>query len=134
MRKEDYTKTGIYIAYPTSPVLKSIYKAGNYKTMVNNQHTKIGKAQTSFHTRSKDYLGNFDNEAEFIPMALIDEKDLEHAESMILSEINGEFSRVGHAKEWFNTLNRKRISDIIFSTLTTSGIEYESIQSIDCHD
>lgn len=134
MNEEIYKKTGIYIAYPTSSVLKSIYKAGDYKTRVNDQHTKVGIAKDSFKSRSKGYLGNFDNEVEFIPIVFVDKRHLKRAEDMILSEIKLEFSKVGRAREWFDTLNRKRISDLIFNTLATSGIEYETIQSIERND
>ena len=134
MNEEMFKKTGIYIAYPTSPVLKSIYKAGGYKTKVNDQHTKVGIAKDSFKSRSKSYLGNFDNEVVFIPMVFVDKRHLKRAEDMLLSEIELEFCKVGHAREWFDTLNRKRISDLVFSTLATSGIEYKTIQSIECND
>jgi len=103
MNEEYHSKTGIYIAYPTSSVLKSIYKVGGYKTKVNNQHTKVGKAENGFKNREGQYLGNFDNEAEFLPIAYIDKTHLKHAEEIVLSSIKAKFSTVGHAKEWFDT-------------------------------
>jgi hypothetical protein len=120
-------QTGIYIAYPTTPELKSIYRPKNYKTMVNDQHTKIGIAKDSFNSRAKGYYGNFDNEVVFIPLVIIDIKHLELIEKTILSEIKTEFARVGRAREWFNTINRERIIEIVFCTLKLSGIEYERI-------
>ena len=127
MNDEVYAKTGVYIAYPTSSVLKSIYKPKNYKTKVNDQHTKIGIAKDCFHSRRKGYLGNFNNEVEFIPIALIDARHLEHAEKLIICAISIEFAKVGRAREWFNTANRQRISEIINSTLSASGIEHAYI-------
>lgn len=120
-------QTGIYIAYPTTSELKSIYKSKNYKTMVNSQHTKVGIAKDSFNSRSKGYYGNFDNEVDFIPLVIIDVKHLGHIEKIILSEINAEFSKVGRAREWFDTTNRKRVTEIVFSTIVASGIEYKRI-------
>ena len=120
-------QTGIYIAYPTTSELKSIYKPKNYKTMVNDQHTKVGIAKDSFNSRSKGYYGNFDNEVDFIPLVIIDVKHLGQIEKIILSEINAEFSKVGRAREWFDTTNRKRVTEIVFSTIVASGIEYKRI-------
>ena len=134
MNEENYSKTGIYISYPTSPVLKSIYKAGGYKTKVNDRHTKVGKAENGFKNREGQYLGNFDNEAKFIPIVYIDNTHLKHAEEIVLSAIKSKFSTVGHAKEWFDTLDRKKISEIVINTLDISGIKYEAIQSIENND
>lgn len=120
-------KTGIYIAYPTSGELKSIYKPKNYKTLVNAQHTKIGIAKDSFKSRSIGYYSNFDNEIVFTPLVIIDIEHLEQIEKVILSKIKLEFSKVGRAREWFNTTNRKRITEIVFSTIISSGIDYKHI-------
>ena len=127
MNKQMIEQTGIYIAYPTTSELKSIYKPKNYKTMVNNQHTKVGIAKDSFNSRSKGYYGNFDNEVDFIPLFIIDVKHLGQIEKIILSEINAEFSKVGRAREWFDTTNRKKVTEIVFSTIVASGIEYKNI-------
>lgn len=127
MNKQMIEQTGIYIAYPTTSELKSIYKPKNYKTMVNDQHTKVGIAKDSFNSRSKGYYGNFDNKVDFIPLVIIDVKHLGQIEKIILSEINAEFSRVGRAREWFDTTNRKRVTEIVFSTIVASGIEYKRI-------
>jgi hypothetical protein len=127
MNKQIIEQTGIYIAYPTTSELKSIYKPKNYKTMVNDQHTKVGIAKDSFNSRSKGYYGNFDNEVDFIPLVIIDVKHLGQIEKFILSEINAEFSKVGRAREWFDTTNRKRVTEIVFSTIVASGTEYKRI-------
>ena len=131
MNEEIYSKTGIYIAYPTSPVLKSIYKAGNYKTMVNDQHTKVGKAERSFSDRRDEYFSNFGSEAEFIPIAIIEREHVVVAEELIKHAIKIEFSRIGYAHEWFDTVDRDRIREIVIYTLATSEIEYEIIQSLE---
>ena len=125
--EDTFNQTGIYIAYPTTSELKSIYRTKNYKTMVNNQHTKVGIAKDSFNSRSKGYYGNFNNEVKFIQTVIIDIKDLESIEKIILEKIKLEFLIVGRAREWFNTTNRKRITEIIFSTLVDSSIKYECI-------
>ncbi len=122
-----FNQTGIYIAYPTTSELKSIYRPKNYKTLVNDQHTKVGIAKDSFKSRSRGYYGNFDNEVEFIPIVIIDVKYLDQIEKLVLSEIKAEFSKVGRAREWFKTTNYKRITEIIFSTLKSTGIEHERI-------
>ena len=120
-------KTGVYIAYPTSPILKSIYRPKNYKTMVNDQHTKVGIAKDSFASRRKGYVGNFDNEVEFIPIAVVPMEQLIEAENYILDEIRKEYTRVGRAREWFNTSEHQRIVEIVIATLASSGVEHERI-------
>jgi len=127
MDDEINTKTGIYIAYPTSPELKSIYRPKNYKTKVNNQHTKVGIAKDNFNSRKKDYLANFDNEVEFYPIVLVEIEHIDYAESLVISAIKLEFKKVGRAREWFDTSNRQRVSEIILSTLSGSGIECEFV-------
>ena len=122
-----FDRTGVYIAYPTSPAFKSIYRAKNYKTQVNDQHTKVGKAQDSFKSRKNCYLRNFDNETEFLPIALIDWGLLKLAEKLILGAVGTHFSKVGRAHEWFQTTDRKKILEIIARTLTESDIEHELI-------
>ena len=120
-------KTGVYIAYPTSPILKSIYRPKNYKIMVNDQHTKVGIAKDSFASRRKGYVGNFDNEVEFIPIAVVPLEQLIEAERHILSAVRNKYTRVGRAREWFNTPERQRIVEIVVATLATSGFDHERI-------
>lgn len=119
--------TGIYIAYPTTEEMKSIYKPKNYKTLVNNQHTKVGIAKDSFNSRSKGYYSNFDNEVVFTPLVIIEKEHLKAIENTILNEIEKEYRKVGRAREWFNTTNRERIIEIISSTIINSGISHEFI-------
>jgi len=124
-------KTGIYIAYPTSPLLKSIYRPGSYKTKVNDQHTKVGIATKSFASRRKVYFDNFDNEVEFIPITIISSDQLKKAEQLILVEIKRKYKKVGRSREWFNTPKRQEIVEIIISTLAESGIAHEQIPRLE---
>jgi len=87
--------------------LKSIYRPKNYKTRVNDKHTKIGIAKDSFNARSKGYYSNFDNEVIFTPVAIVEKESLEQIEKEILRQIEFEFERVGRAREWFKTTDRK---------------------------
>jgi hypothetical protein len=108
------SKTGIYIAHPTSAVLKSIYKPKNYKTMVNDEHTKVGIAKHSFLARSKGYYSNFDNEVMFKPIVIIEDINLlVIIEKHLLSQIRLEFKRVGRSREWFETNEREKVSDLV---------------------
>ena len=120
-------KTGIYIAYPTSPVLKSIHKAKNYKTKVNNQHTKVGKAKNSFRSRQGGYIKDFDNEVVFKPIVVIEPNLLKEAEDAIKANIKHHYHTVGNAREWFDTADRTRIIDIILQTVAELGIKHEKI-------
>lgn len=79
-------RRGIYIAYPTTAELKSIFKPKNYKTKVNWGHTKIGIAKDSFERRSKGYFSNFDDEVVFTPVAIIENvSELLRIEKLILA-------------------------------------------------
>ncbi len=127
MNENMLDRTGVYIAYPTSPILKSIYRPKNYKTKVNDQHTKIGIARDSFRSRKSGYLGNFDNEVEFIPVVLVDREFLNAVEKLIIEALCSNFPRVGKAREWFCASDRRRISEIIAKTLLESGIKHEYI-------
>jgi hypothetical protein len=57
------------------------------QTMVNDQHTKVGIAKNSFASRRKGYIGNFDNEVEFIPIAIVHMGQLIEFERLSLSTI-----------------------------------------------
>jgi len=121
-------KTGIYIAYPTSSELKSIYRPKNYKTMVNEKHTKVGIAKDCFEARSKGYYSNFDNEVIFTPLAILNDiNELIAVEQFVLSQIHSEVTKVGRAREWFNTDNHKRIKEIVARSLSESGVPHEFV-------
>ena len=120
-------KNGIYIAYPTSSKLKSIYRAKNYKTKVNEKHTKVGIASNSFSSRKGVYISNFDNKVIFKPIAIIPNNQLEIAEKKVLKVMGRRFHKVGHSREWFQTANRQKVIDIVFNVLDMSGLDYERI-------
>lgn len=120
-------KTGIYIAYPTSSAMKSIYRPKNYKTMVNDRHTKVGIAKDSFASRRKGYVGNFDNEVNFIPIAIVPREQLGEAERYIIHAIHKNYERVGRAREWFDTSDHEKIVEIIFANLNEGGFSHEKI-------
>ena len=122
-----WNQTGIYIARPTSAVLKSIYRAKNYKTKVNNEHLKIGITKDSFQSRSKCYYDNFDNEVEFIPLVAINRDVLKEVEAKVLAQIKIEFNREGRAREWFDTNDKNRIISILMSTLEEENVKFELI-------
>lgn len=118
---------GIYIAFPTSAVLKSIYRPKNYKTTVNDRHTKVGIAKDSFASRRRGYVGNFDGEVEFIPVVTVSADQLAKAEHHILQAMRQEFSTVGRAREWFDTAERQRVIDVVIATLDACRFDYERI-------
>ena len=122
-----WNQTGIYIARPTSAVLKSIYRAKNYKTKVNKEHLKIGITKDSFQSRSKCYYDNFDNEVEFIPLVAINRDVLKEVENKVLAQIKIEFNRVGRAREWFDTNDKNRIISILINTLEEENVKFKFI-------
>ena len=122
-----WNQTGIYIAIPTSAVLKSIYRAQNYKTEVNNEHLKIGITKDSFQSRSKCYYDNFDNEVEFIPLVAINRDVLKEVEAKVLAQIKIEFNRMGRAREWFDTNDKNRIISILINTLEKENVKFKFI-------
>ena len=122
-----WNQTGIYIARPTSAVLKSIYRAKNYKTKVNKEHLKIGITKDSFQSRSKCYYDNFDDEVEFIPLVAINRDVLKDVENKVLIQIKEEFKTVGKAREWFNTNDKNRIISILMNTLEEENVKFELI-------
>ena len=105
-------QTGIYLAYPKSKKMQSIYKIKNYKTKVNKHYTKVGITQTSFASRKKNYEENFGN-IKFTPLAIVNKKHLNAIEKIILTEIEKEFPKAGKSHEWFHTTNRKRLIKIV---------------------
>lgn len=132
VRSRDYTqaknsleRTGIYIAFPTSSTLKSIYPTKQYKIMVNDQHTKVGIAKDSLRARKLSYLGTFENEVEFIPVAVVEQEFLQFVEDRIIMELRSRFSRVGKSREWFHTSDRQKVIDIISQILSESNVEHE---------
>ena len=108
-------RAGIYIAFPTTDVLKPIYR--QLKTQVNCNHTKVGITVKSFLSREREYMGTFDGEVEFIPIAEIPVEQLKMLEQVILTRICAKYQRVGYAREWFDTNDREQIVAIIQEVL-----------------
>lgn len=95
--------------------------------MVNDQHTKLGIANNSFIRHKKEHLANFDNEVDFIPVAIIATEHLERIEVQIKTAMHRGFEKVEQTNEWFDTSDRQRILEIISKTLAASGMEYQYI-------
>ena len=68
------SSTGIYIAYPTSEVLKRTYRG--HKSFVNNRSSKVGITKKCLSSRQAEYMRTFDGELRFIPLAGISPHDL----------------------------------------------------------
>ncbi|EGV20154.1 hypothetical protein ThimaDRAFT_0830 [Thiocapsa marina 5811] len=108
-------RPGVYLAFPTSAELKPIY--AGYKTKVNDQHTKIGIARDCFEARKRSYVGTFDGEVEFWPIAEVNKESLKSVEDRILARVSRRYGKVGRAREWFNTTDRKEIRAMILALL-----------------
>jgi hypothetical protein len=128
VKEEHYSQTGIYLAYPTSPEPKSIFRQKNYKTKVNENHTKVGIAKDSFKGRENGYLINFDKEIKFIPLAIIEDiEELKECERLILKMLDSEFSKVKPSREWFDTNNYQRVTEIVAKVLSLHNIKHKFI-------
>jgi hypothetical protein len=128
VKEEHYSRTGIYLAYPTSPEPKSIYRQKSYKTLVNDKHTKIGIAKDSFKAREKGYATNFDNQVGFLPLVIIEDiEKLKTFEKHLLKVIEVEHYKVGRAREWFATNNHQSIKDMVAQALLSFDGTYEYI-------
>lgn len=103
--------TGIYIAYPTSPILKQIYRG--YIAEVNNTHTKVGITKDSFYARKNSYIDTFDGEIEFVPIAEVKQEILKEVEQEMLGKLSQYFRKIGRTREWFNTDDREMILKVI---------------------
>ena len=103
--------TGIYMAFPTTKKLKPTYR--KHKSMVNDQHTKVGITVKSFRERSGEYNRTFDGEVDFVPLLVMDPNELAFIEKEILTALRSEFGNVGRTREWFDTTDRERISEIV---------------------
>jgi hypothetical protein len=93
--------------------------------MVNDQHTKVGIAKDSLGARKRRYLKTFDNEVEFIPVAVVDLEVLQVIERRIIRELRSRFSKVGRSREWLYTSDRQKVIAIISRTLSESNIAHE---------
>lgn len=104
--------TGIYLAYPTSPVLKPTYPG--HKTLVNDQHTKIGIARNSFIIREDEYMRTFQHEVAFVPLLELQAYALSAFEAKVLALLRARFPLSGSAREWFHTTERKAIAELVW--------------------
>lgn len=107
--------TGVYMAFPTTSVLKPIYR--KLKTQVNDRHTKVGITIDSFAVREREYKKTFGGEVEFVPLAEVPAQLLAAIESKVLEELCARFQRVGHAREWFSTTEREVVAEIVLSVV-----------------
>ena len=124
------SKKGIYIAFPTTSLLQSIYKPKNYKTKVNHLHTKIGITIDNFKNRSKCYYDNFGPEFIFTPLFIIeDNQEILSGEKKMLEAIKQKFKRQGRAREWFDTTERNLIINIMTQILKDNNVNFTKISS-----
>jgi len=107
---------GVYIAFPTSETLKPIYRGA--KTQVNCFHTKIGISKVSFLNRRSRYMNTFHGELVFTPLVKLLPVNMSSVEKKILQRLKlMNYNRVGNAREWFNTNDRKEVVNIIYAVL-----------------
>jgi hypothetical protein len=105
MRRSMDTRNGIYLVYPTSPIMKSIWKPS--KTQVNDQFTKVGQASRGFDQRRRDYTSKraFGTEVVFKPIVEVPLERLDMVEARVLDEMNKRYEAVigGHGRpiEWY---------------------------------
>ena len=110
------SSTGVYMAYPTTSVLKPIYR--KLKTQVNDQHTKVGITTDSFAIREREYRNTFQGEVVFTPLAEVPASRLAEIEKLLLVKLCSRYQRVGRAREWFNTTDREEISRIVVAIVS----------------
>lgn len=113
--RKSYT-TGVYMAYPTTDILKPIYRG--LKTKVSSSHTKVGITTDSFAKRGSEYSKTFDGEVKFLPLAEIQPELLADLEKHIVSALSARFSKVGSAREWFDTNDHDLVSEIVLSVIS----------------
>ena len=85
--------------------------------MVNNRHTKVGITIKSFISRKREYLGTFDGEVEFVPIAEVPAPQLELLEQIILAKVCEKYRKIGNTREWFDTDDHESIVAIVRSVL-----------------
>ena len=93
--------------------------------MVNDQHTKIGIAKDCLRARKLSYLRTFDNEVEFVPIALLEQEFLKSIEDRIKIELRSRYSKVGKSREWFHTSDRQKVIEIVSKGLLERNIAHE---------
>jgi hypothetical protein len=106
---------GVYMAYPTSDVLKPIYRL--LKTQVNIAHTKVGITIKSFGEREREYRRTFQNEVTFVRVAAVPLALIPVVEAAILADLGGCYSRVGKAREWFECADREAVLQRVLAVI-----------------
>lgn len=106
------TASGVYLAYPTVATLKPTYRG--HKTMVNLEHTKVGIATTSFIARENEYIATFQHEVAFFPLLELSSTELPTFENKLLAELCKSYQRSGTAREWFRTVERQAIAELVW--------------------
>jgi hypothetical protein len=121
-------QVGLFIAYPTSSTMKSIFSPKGYKATVNRQHTKIGITKRGFkETLARNFVKTFDGQVEILPVALIAPEYLDGAKAKVRKALSQRFPIVDETKDWFHSSDHNKFKDIIGKTLAASGIEHEYI-------
>ena len=110
--------TGVYIAYPTTKILKPTWR--KRKTLVNNCHTNVGITKKSFHSRELEYHLTFGGEVEFRYVAEIPVHQLEAIERQYLAKLREQYLTVGNARKWFVTDDRENMLAILKSVFKTN--------------
>ena len=110
--------TGIYIAHPTTEILKPTYRG--HKTQVNHLHTKIGITTKSFVKRENEYMRTFQYEVAFYPILIATPEVLAALETGVLQELLTCYSKSGSAKEWFFTTERQAIAELVWKIADSS--------------
>jgi hypothetical protein len=116
-QKINMNGVGVYMAYPTTSVLKPIYQG--YKAQVNDMHTKVGITEDSFSSRKNSYLKTFGGEVKFIPVAEIKMAELKNVEKIIVADLSTKFQKVGRTREWFETNDRNMILEMVLESIKT---------------
>jgi hypothetical protein len=107
------TSTGVYVAYPTSLDLKPVYRG--YKTRVNSEDTKVGISRRSFSSREQQYIQTFQSQVAFFPILELPVAELPGFEKQLLGLLRRNYSRSGPAREWFRTVDRQGLAELVWS-------------------
>lgn len=104
--------TSVYVAFPTSCELVPIYPG--YTTLVSSDHAKVGIAMKSFESRKVQYRRTFQSGVSFFPILELPSSELRAFESRFLPILCERFHRSGRAREWFRTVDRQGIAEVVW--------------------
>ncbi|MEI7465949.1 MAG: hypothetical protein WCJ87_11425 [Burkholderiales bacterium] len=113
--------TGLYLAFPTTEVLKPTYRG--HKTLVNLEHTKVGITMSSLRSRWSEYKRTFGGEVAFHPLFELSAPQPSIYESRLLDEMHRHFPKSGSAREWFFTTEREKIVAHALSLLAVKDFD-----------